>query len=172
MKNRTLVRLASLLVVVVIAAVVALVALILATSSPPTLFRNVASPNTQVQVLASGDRDPDIQLLRLAYRDTMRSRSTDPECDEHGRWDLIVNPQDVVGHPYAASPRLQDWIRASRAIATVNTICSAQIALTWYEHDLSHPTSDRWTTVLPAAAAVGIDGPTLRRYAVRHARQV
>lgn len=171
MMNRLLVRLAILLSLLVIATAAALTILIFATSSPPTLSRTVASPNTQIQALASGHQDADIQQTELVYHDTVHPRNADPACGEHGQWGLTVNPQDVVGHPYAAAPTPQDWMRASRVIATATTICPSQVILTWYGHDLAHPTSDTWTVVLPATIAAGSDGGALRRYALRHARQ-
>lgn len=172
MLNSLLVRLAILLAILVAAAATAVAVLIFATSSPPTLSRTVASPNAQIRVLARGQQDPGIQQTGLTYQDAMHPKNANPTCDAHGHWNLIVNPQDVVGHPYAAAPALEDWTQASRAIATAMTICSSQVVLTWYGHDPARPASDIWTADLPVAQATGTNGAELRSYALRHARQV
>lgn len=173
MMNRLLVRLALLLAVLVVAAAGALVVLIVTTSAPPTLpAETAASPNSQIQTIVDGYHSRDLQLTNLTYQGATGAKTADIQCESRGQWNLKVNPQDVVGHPFAALPTPEDWTQAARAIATAHTICLAQIVLTWYGHDPAHPVSDIWTAVLPASIAPAIDGPTLRRYALRHARQM
>jgi hypothetical protein len=108
----------------------------------------------------------------LAYEDAAHPQARDAGCGKNGRWSLDVNPEDVVGHPYPALPSARDWARAAAALSTAHSICPARVVLTWYGHDPAHPTSDAWTALLPTSMAAAIDGPTLRRYTLRHAQQL
>jgi hypothetical protein len=146
-----------------------LAALILATSGPEP---RVASPNDQVQVAISEGQDSAAAQTDLAYEDAAQPQARDAGCGKDGRWSLDVNPEDVVGHPYAALPSARDWARAAAALSTARSICPARVVLTWYGHDPAHPTSDTWTALLPASLAAAIDGPTLRSYTLRHAQQM
>jgi len=57
-------------------------------------------------------------------------------------------------------------------VDTLVSICPAPIVLSWYAHDKARPSSDRWTALLPSTLTASIDGPTLSRYALAHARQL
>ena len=146
-----------------------LTALIVATSGPEI---RVASPNDQVQVGMSERHDSAAAQTDLAYEDAAHPQARDAGCGKNGRWSLDVNPEDVVGHPYAALPNARDWARAVAVLSTAHSICPARVVLTWYGHDPAHPTSDTWTALLPASLAATIKGPALRRYALQHAQQM
>jgi hypothetical protein len=146
-----------------------LAALILATSGPEP---RIASPNDQVQVAISEGQDSAAAQTDLAYENAAHSQAREAGCAKNGRWSLDVNPEDVVGHPYAALASARDWARAAAALSTARSICPARVVLTWYGHDPAHPTSDTWTALLPASLAAAVDGPTLRRYTLRHAQQM
>src|SRR5207237_972641 len=146
--------------------------LIFATSAPEIPPKVFASTNAQVQIRVSAGHDSAAAQTDLAYADTAQPGARDASCGNNGRWSLDVNPEDVVGHPYASMPGARDWARATAAIGTANSICPAAVVLTWYGHDRAHPASDTWTALLPASVAAGSDGPTLRRYVLRHARQM
>jgi hypothetical protein len=167
--HRWLIRLSMAAAALLVLCMAGLAALIVATSGPQI---RVASPNDQVQVGIFERHDSAAAQTGLAYEDAAHPQARDAGCGKNGRWLLDVNPEDVVGHPYAAMPRARDWSRAATAISTARSICPARVVLTWYGHDPAHPTSDAWTALLPASRAGAIDGPTLRRYAVRHAQQM
>jgi hypothetical protein len=156
-------------VALLVLCIAGLAALIVATSGPQIL---VASPNDQVQVSISEVHNSAAAQTGLAYEDAAHPQARDAGCGKNGRWSLDVNPEDVVGHPYAALPSAREWARAAAAISTARSICPARVVLTWYGHDPVHPTSDAWTALLPASRAGAIDGPTLQRYALRHAQQM
>ena len=167
--HRWLIRLSLAAAVLLVLCMAGLAALIVATSGPQIL---VASPNDQVQVSISEVHNSAAAQTGLAYEDAAHPQARDAGCGKNGRWSLDVNPEDVVGHPYAALPSARDWARAAAAISTAHSICPALVALTWYGHDPAHPTSDAWTALLPASLAAAIDGPALQRYALRHAQQM
>jgi hypothetical protein len=169
--RRWLIRLSIGAAALLVLCIAGLAALILATSGPQIL---VASPNDQVQVSISEVHNSAAAQTGLAYVDAAhpQPQAHDAGCGKNGRWSLDVNPEDVVGHPYAALPRARDWARAAAAISTAHSICPARVVLTWYGHDPAHPTSDAWTALLPASLAAALDGPTLQRYTLRHAQQM
>ena len=167
--HRWLIRLSMAAAALLVLCMAALAALIVATSGPEIL---VASPNDQVQVGISERHDSAAAQTGLAYEDAAHPQARDAGCGKNGRWSLDVNPEDVVGHPYAALPSVRDWSRAAAAISTARSICPALVVLTWYGHDPAHPTSDTWTALLPASLAATIKGPALRRYALQHAQQM
>jgi hypothetical protein len=167
--RRWLIRLSLAAAALLVLCIAGLAALILATSGPEL---RVASPNDQVQAGISNEHDSGAAQTGLAYENAARPQARDAACGANGRWSLAVNPEDVVGHPYAVRPSTPDWSRAAAAISTARAICPALVVLTWYGHDPAHPTSDAWTALLPASMAAAIDGSTLRRYALRHARQM
>ena len=166
--HRWLIRLSLGAVALLVLCIAGLAALIVATSGPEI---RVASPNDQVQVGISERHDSAAAQTGLAYEDAAHPQARDAGCGKNGRWSLDVNAEDVVGHPYAAMPRARDWSRAAAAIGTAHAICPAAVVLTWYGRDPAHPTSDTWTALLPTSLAATINGPALRRYAVRHAQQ-
>ena len=170
--RRWLVRLSLGAAVLVVLCIAGLAALVFATSAPEIPPKVFASPNAQVQARVSAGRDSAAAQSGLAYENAAQPRAREASCGSKGRWSLDVNPEDVVGHPYPALPSTRDWSRAATAISTANAICPATVVLTWYGHDPAHPTSDTWTALLPAPVAAAIDGPTLRRYTLRHARQM
>lgn len=173
MTRRALIRLAIAAGGLVVVLVVALVVVVIATSAPELPPpRTVASPNAQTQTLISAGQGDGLAQTDLAYEDTAHPDAADPTCGAHGRWSLDVNPEDVVGHPYAVPPSARDWARASAAAITANSICPAGVMLTWVGHDRAHPASDRWVALLPLPFAANLDGPALRRFALRHARQM
>jgi hypothetical protein len=167
--NRWLVRLSMAAAALLVLCMAGLAALIFATSGPEIL---VASPNDQVQVSISEVHNSAAAQTGLAYENAAQPQARDAGCGKNGRWSLDVNPEDVVGHPYAALPRARDWLRAAAAISTARSICLARVVLRWYGHDPAHPTSDAWTALLPASLAATINGPTLRRYALHHAQHM
>jgi hypothetical protein len=167
--HRWLLRLSVAAAALLVLCIAGLAALIVATSGPQI---RVASPNDQVQVSISEVHNSAAAQTGLAYEDAAQPQARDAGCGQNGRWSLDVNPEDVVGHPYAALPSARDWTRAAAAISTARSICPALVVLTWYGHDPAHPTSDAWTALLPASLAAAIDGPTLRHYALRHAQQM
>ena len=167
--RRWLIRLSMAAAALLVLCMAALAALIVATSGPEI---RVASPNDQVQVGISERHDSAAAQTGLAYEDAAHPQARDAGCGTNGRWSLDVNPEDVVGHPYAALPSARDWERAAAALSTARSICPARVVLTWYGHDPAHPTSDAWTALLPASLAAAIDGPALQRYALRHAQQM
>jgi hypothetical protein len=167
--HRWLIRLSIGAAALLVLCMAGLAALIVATSGPEIL---VASPNDQVQVGISERHDSAAAQTGLAYENPAQPQARAAGCEKNGRWSLDVNPEDVVGHPYAALPRARDWARAAAAISTAHSICPALVVLRWYGHDPAHPTSDAWTALLPASLAAAIDGPALRRYALRHAQQM
>ena len=166
--HRWFIRLSLAAVALLVLCMAGLTALIVAPSGPEI---RVASPNDQVQVGMSERHDSAAAQTDLAYEDAAHPQARDAGCRKNGRWSLDVNPEDVVGHPYAVLPSAPDWSRAAAAISTARSICPALVVLTWYGHDPAHPTSDTWTAPLPASLAAAIDGPTLRRYTLRHAQQ-
>jgi hypothetical protein len=167
--HRWLIRLSLAAAALLVLCMAGLAALIYATSGPQIL---VASPNDQVQVGIAERHDRAAAQTGLAYENAAQPQARDAGCAKNGRWSLDVNPVDVVGHPYAAMPSARDWSRAAAALSTARSICPALVVLTWYGHDPAHPTSDTWTALLPASLAAAIDGPTLRRYTLRHAQQL
>jgi hypothetical protein len=167
--HRWLIRLSIGAVALLVLCIAGLAALIVATSGPQI---RVASPNDQVQVSISEVHNNAAAQTGLAYEDAAQPQARDAGCAKNGRWSLDVNPENVVGHPYAALPSAQDWARAGAAISTAHSICPARVVLRWYGHDPAHPTSDTWTALLPASLAAAIDGPALRRYALQHAQQM
>jgi hypothetical protein len=166
--RRWLIRLSMAATALIVLCIAGLAVLIVATSGPEIL---VASPNDQVQVGISEGHDSAAAQTGLAYENPAQPQARDAGCGSNGRWSLDVNPEDVVGHPYAAMPSARDWSRAAAAINTAHSICPALVVLTWYGHDPAHPTSDTWTALLPASMAAAINGPTLRRYTLHHAQQ-
>lgn len=176
MTRRMAMRLALTGGVVVAAVVIALVVTISATSAPellppplPTATAGpIAAPNDQ----AGADAANNSGTAALSYGNAAQPHVPNPPCGPHGRWLIDVNPQDVIGHPYAPMPNARDWDRAMRIIQRAYSICSAGITLTWVGHDAAHPLSDRWTAPLSSSATAALDGPSLRRYALRHAHQV
>lgn len=130
-----------------------------------------ADPNGAVRALLTADA-VDAAATDLVYRDRAHPRATDPACGPDGRWSLRVDPENVVGYPYSRAPSAEDWGRAARVVNTATAFCPAPIVLLWFAHDRARPSSDRWTVLLPSAVAAGVDVPTLRRYALAHARQV
>lgn len=130
-----------------------------------------ADPNGAVRALLAADA-ADAAATDLVYRDRAHPRATDPACGPDGRWSLRVDPENVVGYPYSRAPSAEDWGRAARVVNTATAFCPAPIVLLWFAHDRARPSSDRWTVLLPSAVAAGVDVPTLRRYALAHARQV
>jgi len=130
-----------------------------------------ADPNGAVRALLTADA-ADAAATDLVYRDRAHPRATDPACGPDGRWSLRVDPENVVGYPYSRAPSAEDWGRAARVVNTATAFCPAPIVLLWFAHDRARPSSDRWTVLLPSAVAAGVDVPTLRRYALAHARQV
>lgn len=130
-----------------------------------------ADPNGAVRALLAADA-ADAAATDLVYRDRAHPRATDPACGPDGRWSLRVDPENVVGYPYSRAPSAEDWGRATRVVNTATAFCPAPIVLLWFVHDRARPSSDRWTVLLPSAVAAGVDVPTLRRYALAHARQV
>jgi hypothetical protein len=167
--HRWLIRLSIGAAALLVLCIAGLAALIVATSGPQIL---VASPNDQVQVSISEVPNSAAAQTGLAYEDAAHPQARDAGCGKNGRWSLDVNPEDVVGHPYPALPSARDWARAAAALSTAHSICPARVVLTWYGHDPAHPTSDAWTALLPTSMAAAIDGPTLRRYTLRHAQQL
>jgi hypothetical protein len=125
-----------------------------------------------VQVVIAEGQDSAAAQTDLAYEDAAQPQARDAGCGKNGHWSLDVNPEDVVGHPYAALPSARDWSRAAAAISTARSICPALVVLSWYGHDPAHPTSDAWTALLPVSMAAAIDGAVLRRYALSHAQQM
>jgi len=130
-----------------------------------------ADPNGAVRALLAADA-ADAAATDLVYRDRAHPRATDPACGPDGRWSLRVDPENVVGYPYSRAPSAEDWGRATRVVNTATAFCPAPIVLLWFAHDRARPSSDRWTVLLPSAVAAGVNVPTLRRYALAHARQV
>ena len=167
--HRWLIRLSIGAAALLVLCTAGLAALIVATSGPEI---RAASPNDQVQVSISEVHNSAAAQTGLAYEDAAHPQARDAGCGKNGRWSLDVNPEDVVGHPYAALPSAREWARAAAAISTAHSICPALVVLTWYGHDPGHPPSDTWTALLPASLAATIDGPTLRRYTRHHARQM
>ncbi len=131
-----------------------------------------ADPNGAVRSLIGADPASDIAAVDAVYRDRAHPRATNPPCDPGGQWALQVDPENVVGYPYSRAPSAADWARAAGVVATLNALCPAPITLSWYAHDRTHPSSDRWTALLPSTLAASIDGPTLRSYTLAHARQL
>lgn len=141
-------------------------------ASIPMSTASSGSPNDQVQAQAAEGLSQAVIQTNLAYEDPTQPQVLDPPCRRRGHWTLDVNSQSVVGRPYAAAPGPRDWARAAAAGSIAQAICPVDIILAWVAHNPMWPTSDRWTAVLPAAYAAGIDGPTLQRFALRRARQV
>jgi hypothetical protein len=167
--RRWLIRLSIGAAALLVLCMAGLAVLIYATSGPEI---RVASPNDQVQVSISEVHNGAAAQTGLAYEDAAHPQARDAGCGTNGRWSLDVNPEDVVGHPYAALPSARDWARAAAALSTARSICPALVVLTWYGHDPAHPTSDTWRALVPASLAAAIDGPTLWRYTLRHAQQM
>lgn len=165
--RRFFVRLAIAAGVLMIAAIAGLVLLVLATSSPPVRIATFATPNTQARSSAGALVD----TTGLLYQDTAHPRAANPDCVGTGQWLLDVNPQDVVGYPYATPPQSQDWRRAAAASAAASAICPAPIVVTWFAHNPRYPASDRWTAVIPISITAAISGPALQSYAAAHSRQ-
>lgn len=141
-------------------------------ASVPLSTASVGHPNDQVQMHAAEGLSQAVIQTNLAYEDPTQPRTLDPPCGRRGRWTLDVNPQSIVGRPYAAAPGPRDWARAANAVSIANAICPVETVLAWVGHSPNWPASDRWTAVLPAGNAAGIDGPTLQRFALQRARQV
>jgi len=186
--HRLLVRLSLAAAGLVAVAVVALVALVFATAGPPSLphpslpvlpspvpttaAAPAADPNAQARAeIASGAVAIATALL---YTDTISGSITAGQqitCSPSGRWSVAIDPENVIGHPYPASPSKQDWTQGAQAIVVAQTICPAPVLVSWLAHDPSHPMTNNWTVLLPSGLAVFIDSPTLQKYALRHGRQ-
>jgi len=137
-------------------------------------FRSAPNPNVQAQVQIVAGL---LSATSLRYTNTRSDRSAGSTqgsggCSRAGQWSVDVDPENIIGHPYAASPSMQNWIRAAQAIATAQTICPVSVSISWFEHDLHYPATDSWTALLSPTGAIGIDGSSLWRYALRHRRQV
>jgi len=130
-----------------------------------------ADPNGAVRALVASDPTDAAAATDLVYQDGAHPSLTNPACGLRGRWMLQVDPENVIGRPYSSPPSASEWERAATVIATATALCPASIAVAWFAHDATHPSSDRWTALLPHAAVAGIDGSALRDYALRHARQ-
>ncbi len=173
MKARHALMMLSIVVgVIIVAAVVALTLLVSATSTPEVIPRTAADPGTTLQTYVAHNPDTAVTESNLAFARDNRLVAPAASCGTPGHWSLDVNPEDFVGYPYPAAPGAQDWGRAADAIAVAMRICATDVALTWVGHDPRHPASDRWTALLPASAAVGIDAAALRDYAAHHESQV
>ncbi len=155
----------------VVLAVVALAVLIVMTSAPEVVPRTAATPTMQVRAEALADAN--VALLGLQYEDSAHPGASDPPCATSGLWTMQVNPEDVTGYPYASLPNEQDWTRAADVVGVAHAVCVAPIRLEWVGHDRAHPSSDRWTALLPVSVidASPIDTAALRQYAAVHGRQ-
>ncbi len=170
MGQRIVLRLAIAVGSIIVAIVVGLILITIATSAPPMLpAAPSADPNTLMQ--ANISRDAGAASTDIAYEKLNGTQQNGNNCGHHGQWALVINPQDVVGHPYAKFPNAQDWVRAAELIVLARTICPSPINLVWFGHDPLHPTYDRWGTLLPFTITTRINGPILQRYALGHARQ-
>lgn len=168
--RRVLVGITIAVIGTLVIAAVALILLILTTSTPDAPPRPVAGPNTQLQMYASNGSANLISTTDLHYVGVDSSQASAHPCS-HGHWTLVVNPENVIGHPYSAMPNSRDWSRAAQAIGLANTVCPAPVTLSWYGHDLRHPALDIWSAKLPASSAESISGAELRQYALRHPSQ-
>jgi hypothetical protein len=128
--HRWLIRVSMAAAALLVLCIAALVALIVATSTPEIPSNVFASPNDQVQAGVSRGHASAAAQTGLAYEDAAQPQARDAGCGKNGRWPLDVNPEDVVGHPYAAMPRVRDWSCTAAAISTARSICPATVVLT------------------------------------------
>ncbi len=170
--RRILIGVAIVVCILLILSAIALNRIVAATATPQIVPRIVAHPDSQIQARAWADPGRTMGQLDLAYEDMAHPNVSNPACSRTGRWSLEINPTAVIGHPYATAPSAREWARAAGVIAEANAICPAATVLAWYGHDPAHPSSDRWTAILPVSMAATADGRRLRAYALAHARQL
>ena len=130
-----------------------------------------ADPNGAIRALATADLTNGVASTNVRYEDGAHPDIPHPACGPAGRWMLQVDPENVVGYPYSRPPSAADWTRAADVVGMATSLCPAPVALSWFAHDPSHPSSDRWAALLPPELASGLDGPALQRYALAHERQ-
>ncbi len=131
-----------------------------------------ADPNGALRALGLSDPTNAGAVTGLVYRDATYPGLLTAGCGSRGEWTLQVDPEHVIGRPYSEPPSAADWDRAATVIATATSLCPAPIVALWFAHDTARPASDRWLAILPPTVVAGSDGPTLRAYALGHARQL
>lgn len=140
---------------------------VLATSVPPKVPSLPVQVNRQIALRIAEGRDYAAGETGVAY-ETAARQTGGIGCSPDGRWLLDVNPQDVIGRPYALSPTIADWARAAHVIHDdVDGLCAAPVVLTWVGHDPAHPTSDRWQALVSIDPSHPLAGSELQHDAMR-----